>query len=542
MKKHIIYGILLTIILASSIIIGYSQNWFQPSSNRFEESPQPTVTSTPTQSTAPTQTPQSTDSPQPSVTSQPTTTPQPTTTSQPTTTPQTTITPQPTNTPEPTLTPQPTATPTPPSLNLILEIFGNANMDEAIDNEDIVYLTKIIDGTVVTTQFADANNDGQITEADKNQVYALITGSASYIILLDGNGKTITVSLPANRIIVEYIQNVELIRILGLEDKVVGVDYAVDKLRSIYFPDNENIVSLGNMNSPDYEAVLNLNPDVLLAFSNSPSAIAEKTSKLPGVDVVFLGLYYPNVTSPESSKFMQGILKAGYIFNKVPEATEYAKWLVNLTDTLSTKVDTLTENEKHSVLLYTYPYTISSTIKAYATIDTLGQVCILSGGKNIASISPSYLNSSTISVDAEWVITQDPEYIFLHTVRYTFGGFEYADPKQGIDVSDITSIKNCLQEYMSQAAFANLKAFKNNHVYIIAGDFRNNAMGGTLGAVYLSNILYPELFADLSAEAVHQEYITRFLRLNYDLEMSGVFLYPALNINEDLIGIPNGAT
>ncbi|MGB9842328.1 MAG: ABC transporter substrate-binding protein, partial [Candidatus Bathyarchaeales archaeon] len=88
---------------------------------------------------------------------------------------------------------------------------------------------------------------------------------------------------------------------------------------------------------------------------------------------------------------------------------------------------------------------------------------------------------------------------------------------------------------------ASVNAFKNNRVYIIAGDFRNNAMGGVLGAVYLSKVLYPNLFSDWNPQAIHQEYITKFLRLNYNLDVHGVFLYPALNINGDLVGIPNGA-
>ena len=75
----------------------------------------------------------------------------------------------------------------------------------------------------------------------------------------------------------------------------------------------------------------------------------------------------------------------------------------------------------------------------------------------------------------------------------------------------------------------------------MAGDFRNNAMGGTLGAVYMSKALYPDLFTDLDPEAVHQEYITRFLRLDYSLEEQGVFLYPALNVDGNLIGVPENS-
>jgi ABC-type Fe3+-hydroxamate transport system substrate-binding protein len=36
---------------------------------------------------------------------------------------------------------------------------------------------------------------------------------------------------------------------------------------------------------------------------------------------------------------------------------------------------------------------------------------------------------------------------------------------------------------MAQPVYTSLQAVQNNHVYIIAGDFRNNAMGGVLGAV-----------------------------------------------------------
>jgi len=512
MNKALIAGILLVVIIASSALIGYSQNWFQ-----FTETPQPTPTPTASSTTQPT--------------TQPTATASPTATATPSAEPSSSPTSSPTT--------QPT---TVEALKLTLEVYGNANLDDKIDASDVTYVNSIIAGTANSTKFADANFDGVIDSKDVTQINAIINGQATQISMLDGNSQNITVSLPANRVIIEYIQNAELARILEIEDKVVGFDYAVDKLRSIYFPNRPDIVSVGNMNSPDYEAVLSLNPDILLTFSNTVAAVAEKTSKLPGVDVVFLGLYYPNVTAPEDSRFLQGILKAGYIFNKVPKVTEYANWLVNLTATIKEKTSTIAENNKQSVLIYTYPYTVSTTIKEYATIDTLGQVCILAGGANVAQSLPTYLTASSISVDMETVLEQDPDYIFLHTVRYTFGGFTYEDPVQGIDANDITSIRNCLQNYTAQATFANVTAFKNNHGYIIAGDFRNNAMGGTLGAVYMAKVLYPNLFSDLNPQVIHQEYITKYLRLSYNLDNNGIFLYPPITVNGDTVGIPNGAT
>jgi iron complex transport system substrate-binding protein len=34
------------------------------------------------------------------------------------------------------------------------------------------------------------------------------------------------------------------------------------------------------------------------------------------------------------------------------------------------------------------------------------------------------------------------------------------------------------------------------------------------------------MFKDLDPKAVHQEYLTRFQRLDYDLDDRGVFIYP----------------
>jgi len=37
---------------------------------------------------------------------------------------------------------------------------------------------------------------------------------------------------------------------------------------------------------------------------------------------------------------------------------------------------------------------------------------------------------------------------------------------------------------------------------------------------------HPDLFEDLDPKAIHQEYLTRFQGLDYDLDEHGVFVYP----------------
>jgi iron complex transport system substrate-binding protein len=296
------------------------------------------------------------------------------------------------------------------------------------------------------------------------------------------------------------------------------------------------------MSRPDYEAILNLNPTTILTFSPG-SATAdspyEKAAHLPGVDVIYLGLYTQNVTNPEASRFIQGVLKAGYIFDKVDRATEYANWILDLTATIKDKVNTIPEADRKTVLLTNSP-TISTTSKAYLPRDTLGQACILAGGSNIA-VTPEGSTAISVGLDTEFILQEDPDFIFLHTVRYTYGGGTN-EPPQGIDATNPTGMQTVLHDYVSQTAYVDLTAVTSNHVYMLAGDFRNNAMGGALGAVYMAKIIYPTVFSDFNPQTIHQYYITHFLRFSsYNLDTNGVWLYPAITVNGDTVGYPNGA-
>lgn len=66
-----------------------------------------------------------------------------------------------------------------------LDIFGNANMDDTIDVQDVVYVKGIIYGSESPTDFADANYDGTIDEKDIDQIEAIIEGSESGAVLMD---------------------------------------------------------------------------------------------------------------------------------------------------------------------------------------------------------------------------------------------------------------------------------------------------------------------------------------------------------------------
>ncbi|KUK44451.1 MAG: Periplasmic binding protein [Methanothrix harundinacea] len=76
-----------------------------------------------------------------------------------------------------------------------LTVYGNANLDDIIDEDDVEYVQGIIDGTEEETQFADADYDGQIDESDIAQIELIIAGEEDYLVILDMDNRTVTVVL-----------------------------------------------------------------------------------------------------------------------------------------------------------------------------------------------------------------------------------------------------------------------------------------------------------------------------------------------------------
>ena len=87
-----------------------------------------------------------------------------------------------------------------------LNIFGNANMDDTIDELDIAYLEDVIAGRSPATEMADANLDGIVDEKDIEQVKRLIDGTGEQISLkaytIYEEAVNVTIPMPVERSVV----------------------------------------------------------------------------------------------------------------------------------------------------------------------------------------------------------------------------------------------------------------------------------------------------------------------------------------------------
>jgi iron complex transport system substrate-binding protein len=440
--------------------------------------------------------------------------------------------------------------------SVALEVYGNADGDSNIDDSDAALVERYISASSTSNstemekfvadngfnaKLADANKDGIIDGADATQIRAVVNEDAQTLWFVDGTGADRSIGLDISRIGAEYYANTELCLILGLADKVVAVDNAPYMYKDFYFTPSQqtNITNLINMNAPDYSFVNDLNLDVLLTFYTNSYDV--KQTKLIGTDVIYLGLYNPDMSNAEGSNFIQGILKAGYIFGAVDRAEEYAAWILETRDKLADIASSVPEDEKPTVLMSNQPnsYFINpdtKTTTVYCYTDPLGQACLLGGGKNVgASLYGDEYNTSLSKVSQVDALFNDDnsttiDYIFLHMVKYTYAGTVVAGvPDHGYLAQNESEIA-AAWESATSSSHTLLVDMDPNDIYLIAGDFRNGPTGAVLLGAYIGKIINPSYYANIDPIALHNYYINHFLGIaDYDVSTDGVFMYHSVD-------------
>ncbi len=431
-------------------------------------------------------------------------------------------------------------------IDVNLEVFGNADKDDKITESDAVmiedYVKAVKDNnndekarieSKMSLRFADANIDGKVDESDAKQVRDIIAGKAKHVWILDGSKTERKVKTDIKRIGCEYYSNTELCLILGMGDKICAVDNAPFMYKDFYFTPKQqaNVTNMVNCSKPDYQLLNSIKMDTYLIFSEAADYDVKK-DKIIDCDVLYLGLYNPDLTNTQKSSFVQGVLKAGYIFGKVDVAERYVNWLLDYRDRMLNIAGSITDKPTVCMSNYSskqYFQDQTATVSVYKPNDPLGQAVTLAGGKNVIDILPQSAlmkpsaYSATVQIDS--LLNDDPnmhvDYIFLHMVKYTYGaGVLTTTPSHGYLIDDRTEIKAAYNIAKGQPLI------KDEKINLIAGDFRNGCTGGVLLAAYIGNIINSDKYASIDPIKVHNEYVSWLGVNNYDVAKKGVFVEP----------------
>ncbi|MCL4326459.1 MAG: ABC transporter substrate-binding protein [Candidatus Thermoplasmatota archaeon] len=251
------------------------------------------------------------------------------------------------------------------------------------------------------------------------------------ITIIDDTGRVITIHGIPQRIVSLAPSNTEILFDLNLRNKLVGIDsiydYTTAQVKEWGISNVTQVTTSTNIN---YEEILNLTPDLVLAAGiTSPAQVYKLTSL--GLTVVVL--------NPEN---MHQILNDIYLVGLVCGTLTTAKTIISNLSAMLTHIETTVGSvyTKPSVLLTYYPDNYSMAYWTYGPGSFGNRLIIDAGGYNIASnLSLSYPEISVGSV-----VNLNPSFIMVGVGPY------------GLNITSYSSFN---------PTWINLSAVKNNTIY-----------------------------------------------------------------------------
>lgn len=298
------------------------------------------------------------------------------------------------------------------------------------------------------------------------------------VTLTDQAGREVVIEALPEKLVSGYYISTSLLIALDADDRLVGVEAKADK-RAIYrlaAPELIDLPNVGTAKEFDLEGCLALEPDLVILPLKLKNA-AETLEQL-GIDVLLV--------NPEDQQLLT---EAIHLIAAATGTTEQAEQLLAFTAAQETRLtETTAEAEKPSVYLAGNSSLLSTAGDAMYQSDMIR----LAGGTNAAAaITDPYW----VEISYEQLLSWDPAYIILASdASYT------------------------VEDVLADPALAGAAAVTIGHVYQLpskAEAWDSPVPSGILGAVWLANVLHPELFSEADTAALIDEYYETFYQFTY---------------------------
>lgn len=307
---------------------------------------------------------------------------------------------------------------------------------------------------------------------------------------------------PLERVVVLNPPNAEVMRALGVADRIVGISGPMAK--PDYWPElsKKPVMAKHAHGEPDYEKIVELGPQAVFAYGTHPAldigkiadALAPAGIEVVGIDCFKLKTLYEDIET------------LGKIFDREDKAAELVEFLQGIPGMVEERVKGLKEEEKVRV----YAEHHGKDYLAFGPHSEWDSMIRTAGGVNIFADAPK----PYFEADPEVLLERNPE-VILKDVRRA--------PKMGYGVTDTEPMKAYLEEFTSRTGWSELDAVKEGKVYLVSPGIGAGPRK-IIATVYFAKIFYPDLFADVDPDDILGEYFERF----QGIELKGVFIYPEL--------------
>ena len=307
--------------------------------------------------------------------------------------------------------------------------------------------------------------------------------------IVDSVGRVLEVPQPLKRIVVTNVDAAWTVWGIGAQDRVVGVPkYVLEKPYMKVYQAKGNV---GSTFHPSYEKIMELEPQVVLAYVKWPGHELEEKLEPMGIKVVRLDFYNPG-------EMVREIKTLGLMLGMESEAERYADGWEEPIKLVRERLGKL----KEKVKVY---YEGSKVWSSCGPGSGYHDLVILAGGVNIAGSAPS----AYPHLSPEYVLEANPDVIVKDPY---VPGYGKEEPER---------LKEAYEELLSRIGIKETEAAKKGRVHVIAHDVIGGAFKN-IGLLYLAKWFYPERFEDIDPAFYHQKLLQDF----FNLEYKGIFSYP----------------
>lgn len=298
------------------------------------------------------------------------------------------------------------------------------------------------------------------------------------ITVTDDQDREVTIQGPVERAVVINSYGNEFVRAIGAGDTVVGVD-RVSLTRLPYLPvDEEDVVAEG-LDQLNYEAITQLDPDVVILPRNA--VWQEATEQLEAFDIPVVV-----ATAWDAHAVDETITLLGEVFGEQEGADEVLAF--------QNEIDALLEERLAGV----EPLPVYlETVDPYLTVlpgSGFHDMIEDAGGRNIFE--------DASGGDAQEELTVDPVEVVLREPALIFHEFE-----PGAEPND--RFADIREDLATRQGWGGLEAVQQDRL-AVANGWATSALGKAIGAVYLASWLHPEQMEGVDPDAYLERWVTQF--------------------------------
>jgi len=382
-----------------------------------------------------------------------------------------------------------------------LMILGNADNNDLVDKNDVDTLETIINSGSWDQEkypYADANNDGKITQADVDTVEKILDKTVGHVNYVNLEGNIMSCNYPVDKYVSIGTFAINTMIVLG-EDKCVGISKSKTFTDNTYWTGIQNKAKASeNAKRADYELVTQMD-GVKAIFSGDDSANGipnESDFVKADIDVVRLEFNGANEIA--------AIMIMGFLIDEVERSLEIAEYY----DRVAKKVEEVIA--KHPELTTMTALVSYNNLMMQSDRGPQGYFPELLGMTNAWIYNDNIDDKTALSAksgDSEWYLNDRFKCDYI---------IELSNMNYDADAS-ADSYLSQLNEY-----FYKLDAFPTKTVLI------NSSVPLFAKMAYLLEGLFPEDvgvgYADKIFQSYLEEFNPAFTATGYDVSEDGLFL------------------